>query len=96
MELDQFISDTLINLQKGLSTANSTIKSTGEKSFSLHQGDQVTFDIAVTVNDENSGKVGGGIRIAGIGLGSDMESKSIQGSISHIKFSVKCNFNHFG
>jgi hypothetical protein len=96
MELDQFIADTLTNVQKGLATANSKIKDTGEKSFIMNSGDQVTFDVALTVNDENGGKVGGGIRIAGIGLGSDLETKSTQGSISHIKFSVKCNFNQFG
>ncbi len=99
MELQQFISDTLFNVKMGLSNANKRIneaENKQSKTFVINQGDQVSFDIAVTVNDESAGNVGAGIRIASIGIGSDLETKTAQGSISRIKFSVKSDFSGVG
>ncbi len=96
MELQQFISDTLFNIKSGLSDGNKRIAEADKRLdglFVMNQGDLIAFDIAVTVNDESSGNVGAGIRIASIGIGSDLETKTAQGSVSRIKFSLKSNFN---
>lgn len=96
MELSQFISDTLINIKDGLSTANKKIRENEQKTYVMNAGDEILFDIAVTVGEENNSNINAGIKVISIGIGSDLEAKSVSGSISRIKFAVKNNFNEAG
>ena len=49
---------------------------------------QVEFDVAVTVAQASEGKAGGGLLVAGLGIGGQKASSSESSSVSRIRFSV--------
>ena len=102
MELDKFIEETLINIQRGIKNANIKIakdegkqeRTNGEMQYMLNgpqQGrkDGIVFDVAVTVTSEKSTDGGGKINVASVvSLGG---GKSVSGSeehVSRIKFEI--------
>jgi hypothetical protein len=101
MELDKFISETLINIRNGLRAANEAVaesegKTLGNDIAALFQmgpyeddGGYIHFDIAVTVSGETTTTGGGGIRIAMVNIGAEASGASKQENVSRIKFSVK-------
>jgi hypothetical protein len=49
---------------------------------------QVEFDIAVTVAQSSEGKAGGGLRVAGLGIGGQKVTMAECSSVSRVKFTV--------
>lgn len=49
---------------------------------------QVEFDIAVTASESTEGKAGGGLLIAGLGIGGQKTATTENLSVSRIKFTV--------
>jgi hypothetical protein len=49
---------------------------------------QVEFDVAVTIAQSSEGKAGGGLLVAGLGIGGQKTSAAESSSVSRIKFSV--------
>ena len=102
MELQEFITKTLIDIKTGLRKANEHFASQEGKTLGLdataafmlpayaHGGKDgcINFDIAVTVSQESSESGGTGIKIAIVNIGGEMKGVDKQESVSHIKFSL--------
>ncbi|ACE83820.1 hypothetical protein [Cellvibrio japonicus] len=99
MELKEFIASTLGEIQEGVQLAiNETIKNgvngvinpsrggTNNINASLIQN--VNFDIAVTVADEEKAGVKGGIKVVGISVGGEDTATSKTSRVSRIQFSI--------
>jgi len=97
MDLSEFIADTILQIQQGVSLAierTADVKGavnpvwgTNEDISEAHVR-EVTFDIAVTVSDTRSGKAGGEIKVVGIGIGGDRSRAEETSHVSRIQFSV--------
>lgn len=48
----------------------------------------ISFDVAVTVENATAGKVGGGIHVVGIKVGGDTSETVSSSSVSRLQFSV--------
>jgi hypothetical protein len=48
----------------------------------------IDFDLAITTSESDKAKVGAGIYVVGIGLGSQLQADISSGSISRLKFTV--------
>ncbi len=99
MKLKDFVSDTLVEIMEGVATAHDRWSNSGQKGHinpvwggyeEAHKAiKDVTFDVAVTVEETSSGEVGGGIRVLGIGNAEGRGSKATQNSrVSRISFSI--------
>lgn len=98
MELKEFIASTLGEIQEGVQLAiNQTIKSgvSGaiNPNFSSSNRDKsliqnICFDIAVTVSDEEKTGINGGIKVVGISLGGADGVSSSTSRVSRIQFSI--------
>jgi len=99
MELKDFITATLIEIQSGVSAAikhtqknnipgaiNPSWGGTDDINASLIE--KVQFDIAVTVSDKSAGSVEGGIKVVGIKIGGDKTASSEVNNVSRIQFSI--------
>ncbi len=85
MELKDFISNTLISIQKGITSANSATSN----SFIIRQAQEViTFDVAVEVGKENTSEKGGGLRIHVVEGKLSGSSKTKESSITRVLFTV--------
>ena len=91
MQLDQFITNTLTDVVNGVRKANETFKETSK--FELRTGEEIAFDIAITVSEESSSKKGGGISVYSIKLGGEKGSSDSNQNITRIKFKIKPNYN---
>ncbi len=102
MDLQEFIKNTLVNIKNGIHDANVEFakqegKELGKDFTSIFvmepnnkdkgQG-YITFDVAVTVSQENNAKGGAGIKIAVANLGGDLSSTTSQENITRIKFHI--------
>jgi hypothetical protein len=99
MELKEFIASTLGEIQEGVQMA---IKATSESDVngvinpswgginninaSLIQN--INFDIAVTVADEEKAGMKGGIKVVGISVGGEDTATSKTSRVSRIQFSI--------
>lgn len=88
MELKEFISSVLQNIDNGFCEA----KSKTSKSYHV-QNDGVTFDVAVTTSNNSeataSGKIGAGIiQVLGAGVSGEIKEMSGKNEVSRIKFTV--------
>lgn len=102
MDLKEFVSQTLIQICEGVTTAKDAVQEAGGvinpslatiPKETLHVGsgiiaEVVEFDVAVTVSKGTGTKGGIGIFVAPLALGSQGESKAATESISRIKFKV--------
>lgn len=98
MELKEFIASTLGEIQEGVQMAiNQTIQngisgainpnfSESNRDKSLIQN--ISFDIAVTVADEENAGINGGIKVVGISLGGQDSVSSTTSRVSRIQFSI--------
>ena len=98
MELKEFISSTLSEIQEGVQMAiDKTIKGkvsgainpnfeSSNRDKSLIQN--ISFDIAVTVSDEEKAGINGGIKVVGISLGGQDNVTSSTSRVSRIQFSI--------
>ena len=99
MELKEFIASTLGEIQEGVQMAidqtrgkgvNGAINPSwgGTDQIGAKHIQNVQFDIAVTVDDESKGSVGGGIKVVGISIGGEDVSASKTSRVSRIQFSI--------
>ncbi|MFH1744566.1 MAG: hypothetical protein ABH881_00130 [bacterium] len=101
MELQEFIKNTLVSIKNGVHDANLEFaKQEGKtlgKDFSAlfvieAAGDKdqgrISFDIAVTVNQESKKSGGGGLKISVVSLGAEIGDIKSQEHISRIKFKI--------
>lgn len=102
MELDTFIKETLIGIQRGVKEANVAIASSegtkvrtnGEMQYMMNanrSGEKelgILFDVAVTVTSEKSIEGEGKISVVGIALGGGKSSGATEQNVSRIKFKI--------
>jgi hypothetical protein len=97
MELEKFISQTLSEIQKGVQGAIDATQSTkgainphfgSEITFGPHLVQNVEFDIAVTVSNENELSGGGGIKVVGFKLGAEGKDSIQNSSVSRVQFTI--------
>lgn len=98
MELNQFVSETIIQIINGVNKAQSTSKGTGALVAPQRYGDGgyfyirkievIEFDVAITTTDTTEGKAGAGIFVAGISLGGQAREEVSNQTLSRIKFNV--------
>jgi len=104
MELQEFIKNTLISIKGGLREANEEFaKQDGkvlgkdatvefvmwhDSGTSGKRNNAIDFDVAVTVNQTTDGKVGAGIKIAVVNIGSEIGTSGATEHASRIKFSI--------
>lgn len=96
MNLDDFISETLVNIANGVSWANRKLAEEKPKpaAFILHPGGHskttngIDFDVAVTTKASGDGRTGAKLKIsvveAEIGAGGGVSKESV----SRVKFTV--------
>lgn len=92
MELEKFVTNTLISIVEGVKNANGYFKKENkEAQFWLDYGkdNEVKFDIAITVSEESKKFGGGGIKVYAINIGGEKGKSDMQENISRIKFTVK-------
>ena len=99
MELKEFISHTLFEIQEGVQDAIAKARDAdtrgvinpaweaGGGAGSRHIR-EVSFDIAVTVSEQSSDRAGGGIKVMGIGVGSELAGSTESSHVSRIQFNV--------
>jgi hypothetical protein len=97
MELQNFISQTLTEIQRGVQSAiDATVGEKGAINPLIGEMDElsdkhihkVSFDIAVTVSEINSSKKEGGIKVVGINLGAEGDKQMESSHVSRINFSI--------
>lgn len=98
MELEDFITTTLLSIKKGIRNANVKIAEDaggklGVDKTSQYQIDRddkkgIKFDIAVTVSGEKTTEGGGKIRVAVVDVGGGKTSASKEEHVSRISFEV--------
>ncbi|NQV93093.1 hypothetical protein HQ403_01185 [Candidatus Kaiserbacteria bacterium] len=98
MDLEKFISETLISIKKGLRSANEELvedgKTLGKDAIATFLigtdvSEKISFDIAVTVSEEKGKKGGGEIKVMSVGVGGSLDKTEMQQSISRIKFNIQ-------
>jgi len=102
MELEEFISKTLVSIMKGVKSANKELKVSENdnaayfiESASNHKDrtdGYIKFDVAVTTTKETGIKGTGGIKVWSIGIGGEKETNSSDQVVSRIKFGVAPNY----
>jgi len=97
MELKEFIKKSLVEIRTGIYEANEELIVNLDKEYRPFSiGDmrnKIDFDVAITVENNESAKVEGGPKVAIAKLGSDVESSVKTNNLSRIKFSVYTNYN---
>jgi hypothetical protein len=99
MELEEFISKTLVSIYKGVKSANKEIEviSTSSGSYfnieaaGTHKeraDGYIKFDVAVTASNSADLKGGAGIRVWSIGIGGEKETSTSEQIVSRIKFGI--------
>lgn len=95
MELEEFISKTLVSIYKGVKSANKEIDA--ERSYffieaaSNHKDRSdgyIKFDVAVTATNASGTKGNAGIRVWSVGIGGEKESSVSDQVVSRIKFGI--------
>jgi len=99
MNLDEFVADTLLQIIKGVSTAQEGAKAIGARVNPRPLSDvglrvtsdsgapihPIEFDVAVTTEKGSSG--GAKVSVWGVGAGGELASKDI--TVSRIKFQIQ-------
>ena len=94
MELEEFISRTLISISKGIKSANKEVIFGNGPSFKLqpvHKDGYIQFDVAVTASKAKGTKGGAGIKLWAMSLSGQKEGKVSDQSVSRIKFNIMPN-----
>ncbi len=103
MELKDFISETLIQIEEGLKTAKSKMedvkispdikgKDISKEGYSLEYNYRdIDFDIALTASDSIAGEAKAGLRVLGVEGSVNKENSKI----SRIKFSIPIGIKKF-
>lgn len=99
MNLKEFVSETLVEIQEGVQAAiqrTRELKTSGvinpvwgtSRDVGVDHVKEVKFDIAVTVSDKSSEKLGGGIKVIGLYFGGDASEAEERSHVSRIQFTV--------
>ena len=104
MDVKDFVETTLVQIVEGINIANGKLNGTGAIISSKnvrplrdgttyntdtgHLVNLIEFDVAVTVIEKDTAGGGGGIKIAGISIGGQLQNETANQSVSRIKFSV--------
>ena len=95
MELEEFISKTLISIHRGVRAANKEIDANNPYYFieaaSNHKDRSdgyIKFDVAVTAANEGTTKASAGIRVWSVGVGGEKEIGTSEQIVSRIKFGI--------
>jgi hypothetical protein len=97
MELEDFISTTLLSIKNGIRNTNIKIAENNGKKLGVDETVQyeidrdnkgIKFDIAVTVSGEKAVEGGGKIRVAVVDIGGGKTSSSKEEHVSRINFEV--------
>ena len=99
MELKDFITATLIEIQSGVQAAiDHAVKNKiggainpswgGTKAINGSLIEKVQFDIAVTVSDKTAGSAEGGIKVVGLKIGGSGSGSIETSNVSRIQFSI--------
>lgn len=88
MDLEKFISETLISIKRGLRSANE--ESNNTFLMGTDGTEKISFDIAVIASKETKKKGSGGIKVVSVGVEGDLSKVEAQQYVSRIKFSVYC------
>lgn len=89
MDLEEFITETLVSFRRGVSTANKTLE---KNCYNLYgsknpgKPDYMEFDVAVASAKSAGGNLG--IKVLGSELGGGLFRKTSEQQISRIKFSI--------
>lgn len=98
MELEEFITTTLLSIKKGIRGANLKISEEDGKTLGIddtiqyqinHDSKGVKFDVAVTVSNESETEGGGKIRVAVVDIGGGKTITSKEEHISRISFEIE-------
>jgi hypothetical protein len=87
MDLQTFVTRTLKEVIEGIRDAQKE----GIR-VSAASAEDVDFDVAVTVNEASDKKGGGGLFVAGFGVGAQGSSSLSNSTVSRIKFKVPVFF----
>lgn len=97
MDLEKFISETLVSIKRGLRSANEALVENGEvlgrdatAAFLIGAdgSEKIYFDIAVTVSKNTKKEGAGKIKVISLGVGGNFNKTEAQEYVSRIKFSV--------
>lgn len=90
MDLEKFISETLVSVKNGLHSANETIGKDTAPTFliGVDGSEKIYFDIAVTVSKNTKKEGAGKIEVISLGVGGSFNKTEAQEYVSRIKFSV--------
>ena len=97
MELDDFITTTLLSIKKGIRNANTKIaEDDGKKlgidatiQYEIDRGNKgIKFDVAVTASGEKAVEGGGKIQVAVMNIGGSGSSSSKEEHVSRISFEI--------
>lgn len=94
MNIEEFISTTLISIYNGVNKANEEIikdKTEKHRYFWIRSNEDksaIIFDIAVTTGKEKTKTGGGALKVKVVEIGGDMNSKNTQENVSRIKFVI--------
>lgn len=89
MELKEFITKTIKDINDGIQDGEEYMKSTNDLSEIYKGYTKVNFDIAVSASDSKSSNVGGGIKVASIfSVGGEQGGNEETKNISRIQFDV--------
>jgi len=91
MELKNFISQTLINITQGVDEANKATKRFKLASAThaqYGQGQEVEFDVSVTVAQDSQGNLGGKIGVALANISGDIKQVESNQNTHRMKFKI--------
>jgi hypothetical protein len=99
MDLDEFIAETIVEIQQGVQSAiqksrdremNGVINPVWGDHTNVSDDNlrEVNFDIAVTVTDRSSDQADARIKVMGIGLGGGLSEEFERSQVSRIQFSI--------
>lgn len=98
MELKDFISQTLVEIQAGVQEAiNKTIGGQTKGAINpvwerdgirRHDIQKVDFDIAVTISEKSAGEAEGGIKVVALKIGGGLSESTETSNVSRIQFSI--------
>ena len=93
MELKEFVAESIKQITDGLVEANEYVLKKTSGSEGVQSGyKRINFDVAVTTNEGEKDKIGGGIVIAQIfKAGASSELSNITSNTSRIQFDVLVN-----
>lgn len=95
MELKDFISSTLVQIQEGVNQAMVQVRSDANNGMinpeftgAYPSKQTVHFDIALTTSDEDKSGAKGGIKVAGLSIGAEGSQATKSSSVSRVQFSI--------